>query len=207
MSWTGAINAQVCAMKSHRNFSQLTYLIPLIGILTHVLVRFIVFGCILDCFVTAWNSVQTSWTGAINAKVCATNSHRIFLQRIDPINPIGPKTLVLVHFRSVSVHLAMFHYYMDLGAKWVELVQLMDKFVPLSRIGVFATNAPDPPHMTPNSSIDLFRTVWVHFGFVSFLHETRCKTGWTSAINEEVCATKSHNSFSQWTHPIHPIGR
>ena len=49
----GAINAQVCAMKSLRNFSQLTHPIPLIGILTHVLVRFVVFGCILDCFVTA----------------------------------------------------------------------------------------------------------------------------------------------------------
>ena len=30
------INAQVCAMKSHRNFSQLTHPIPLIGIITHV---------------------------------------------------------------------------------------------------------------------------------------------------------------------------
>ena len=40
-------------------------------------------------------------------------------------------------FCSVSVHLAMFRYYTELGAKWVELVQLMDKFVPLSRIGIF----------------------------------------------------------------------
>jgi len=40
-------------------------------------------------------------------------------------------------FRSVSVHLTMFNYYTKLGAKWVELVQLMDKFVPLSRIGIF----------------------------------------------------------------------
>ena len=31
----------------------------------------------------------------------------------------------------------MFDYYTDLRAKWVELVQLMDKFVPLSRIGFF----------------------------------------------------------------------
>jgi hypothetical protein len=31
----------------------------------------------------------------------------------------------------------MFNYYTKLGAKWVELVQLMDKFVPLSRIGIF----------------------------------------------------------------------
>ena len=40
-------------------------------------------------------------------------------------------------FRSVSVHLAIFRYYTELGAKWVELMQLMDKFVPLSRIGIF----------------------------------------------------------------------
>ena len=31
----------------------------------------------------------------------------------------------------------MFRYYMKLDAKRVELVQLMDKFVPLSRIGIF----------------------------------------------------------------------
>jgi len=31
----------------------------------------------------------------------------------------------------------MFRYYPELGAKWVELVRLMKKFVPLSRIGIF----------------------------------------------------------------------
>ena len=31
----------------------------------------------------------------------------------------------------------MFNYYTKLGAKWVDLVQLMDKFVPLGRIGIF----------------------------------------------------------------------
>ena len=35
------------------------------------------------------------------------------------------------------MHLEMFRYYTELGAQWVELVQLMDKFVPLSRIGIF----------------------------------------------------------------------
>ena len=40
-------------------------------------------------------------------------------------------------FRSVSVHLAIFNYYTKLVAKWDELVQLMDEFVPLSRIGIF----------------------------------------------------------------------
>ena len=46
----------------------------------------------------------------------------------------------------------MFNYYTKLGAKWVELVQLMDKFVTLSRIGSFRnertrTTPLDPKHM------------------------------------------------------------
>ena len=31
----------------------------------------------------------------------------------------------------------MFRYYTELGAKWVELVQLMKKFVPQNRIRIF----------------------------------------------------------------------
>jgi len=63
------------------------------------------------CFVTAQKSVQNGLNWTLNS------CFRVF--------------------RSVSVHLAMFNYYTKLGAKWVELVQLMDKFVPLSRIGTF----------------------------------------------------------------------
>ena len=44
----------------------------------------------------------------------------------DPPDP--PQTHVLVRFHSVWVHLSMFRYYIKLGAKRVELVQLMHKF-------------------------------------------------------------------------------
>ena len=44
--------------------------------------------------------------------------------------PLHPKLMFWCDFRSVWVHLLMFRYYMKLGAKWVELVQLMHKFVP-----------------------------------------------------------------------------
>ena len=40
----------------------------------------------------------------------------------------------------------------------------MQKFVPRSRIGIFATNAPDPPHWTLNSRFGAFCTIWVHSG-------------------------------------------
>jgi len=48
-----------------------------------------------------------------------------------------------------------------LGAKRAELVQ---KFVPRSRVGIFATNAPDPPHWTLNSRFGAFCTIWVQSG-------------------------------------------
>ena len=50
--------------------------------------------------------------------------------------PLDPK-LMFVCVSYVWVHLAMFHYYTKLIAKQVELVQLMHKFVPWSRFGIF----------------------------------------------------------------------
>src|SRR6185312_15632160 len=41
------------------------------------------------------------------------------------------------------------------------------------------------------------------FGTFWLPYETRCKTGRTSA---KVRAVRSHQNFSQRTHPIHPIG-
>ena len=38
---------------------------------------------------------------------------------------------------SVWVYLALFRYYTKLGAKWVELVQLMQMFLPRGHIRIF----------------------------------------------------------------------
>ena len=63
----------------------------------------------------------------------------------------------------------MFHYYTTLGAKRVEMVQLMHKFVCHEVVlEFFAMNAPDPPHWTLNSCITAFRSVWVHFGLFRY---------------------------------------
>jgi hypothetical protein len=43
-----------------------------------------------------------------------------------------------------------------LGTKWAELVKLMHKLGPRSRVGFFATNAPDPPYLNPNSCFGHF---------------------------------------------------
>jgi hypothetical protein len=55
---------------------------------------------------------------------------------------------------------------MKFGAKWAEPVYLMQNFVPRSGVGIFKSNAPDPPHCTLNSCFGAFRSLWVHL--VSF---------------------------------------
>ena len=71
----------------------------------------------------------------------------------------------------------MFRYYMKLGAERVELVQLMDKFVPLSRIGIFRNERTRSTPLDPELKYWFVSYCLVHFGFVSLLHETRYKMG------------------------------
>ena len=76
-----------------------------------------------------------------------------------------------------------------LGAKQAELVQ---KFVPRSRVGIFRNERIRSSPLVPKPwcvsyYLGAFRTVWLPY-------ETRCKMGRTSA---KVRATKSHQNFSQ----------
>jgi len=87
-----------------------------------------------------------------------------------------------------------------LGAKRAELVQ---KFVPRSRVGIFGNERTRFFPLDPKSMIwcvsyylGAFRTVWLPY-------ETRCKKGRTS---KKVRATKSRRNFSQRSHLIHAIG-
>ena len=57
-------------------------------------------------------------------------------------------------------------------SKRAELVQ---KFVPRSRGGFFATNAPDPFQWTRNRCFGTFRTIWVHLGLFGCLTELDAK--------------------------------
>jgi hypothetical protein len=63
----------------------------------------------------------------------------------------------------------------------------------------FATDTPDPLYWTQNSCFGAFRTV-------SLLHESRCKTGRTGAINAQVRYTKLCWKFLQQTQQILSIG-
>ena len=97
------------------------------------------------------------------------------------------------------MHSGLFGCLMKLSAKQAELVQ---KFVPRSRVGIFRNER------TRSSPLDPKLTFWfvsyylVASGTVWLPYGTRCKTGRTSA---KVHATKSHRNFSQRIHSIHPI--
>src|SRR6185436_11924242 len=104
------------------------------------------------------------------------------------------------------VHLEPFCYCTKLAAKRTKLVQLMQKFVPRCLVRIFTMNAPDPNHRTLNSCFVVYLSVRVHFGTVSLLHETWCKTRQTGAINAKVCAMMSCLNFSEQMLQIHTIG-
>jgi hypothetical protein len=135
---------------------------------------------------------KTCWTGSINAQVCATKSHRNFSQRTLPIYPIGPQAHVLGRNGLVC-------YCTNFGAKHAKILELTLKFVQRSRVGIFRNKRTRSTLLDSNSYFVVFRTV-------SLLLQLRCKTGRTGAISALVRATKSRRNFSQWTHPMHPIG-
>ena len=114
--------------------------------------------------------------------------------------PCDPK-LTFWCIRTIWVHSGLFGCLTKLGAK--NRPNLCKSSCHEVASEFFATNTPDPPHWTLNLRFGAFATIWVHSGPFGCLYETRCKTGRTSA---KVRATKLRRSFSQRTHPIHPVG-
>jgi hypothetical protein len=109
-------------------------------------------------------------------------------------------------FCTVWLHLWPFRYGTIVYAKWAEILQLVQKYVPRSRVGIFRNDCSQATAIDPNL---MFWCVSYHlaaFGTVSLLHETRCKMGRTVAINAKVRVTKSRLKFSQRAHPVHTIG-
>ena len=68
----------------------------------------------------------------------------------------------------------MFRYYMKLGAEHVELVQLMDKFVPLSRNGIFRNERTRSTPLDPKLK---YGFVFVLFGCILDLFRYCTKLG------------------------------
>ena len=158
MGWTGAISAKVRATKSHQNFSQGMHPI-------HPVSPKLMFGCILDSFVTARSSIKNelvqlmqkllhevtarSYCTKFNAKVRSNEVTSEFFATNAPDPPHWTLNACFVASHSIWVHLAMFRYYTKLGAKRVELVQLMQKFVPWSHMRIFCNECTQSTPLDP----------------------------------------------------------
>ena len=162
----------------------------------------LMFWCVLyylDAFVAAWlpykTRCKTGWSGA---KVRAMKSCRNFSQRTHLIHPIGPLPHVSVHFVLFScIWDSLLHYNTQF-----KMGQTCAKVrATKSRRNFFATNTPDPPHWTLNWCFGAFQTIWVHsqpFGCLAKLGTKRAEL-----VPKFV---PQRWTFSQRTHPIHPIG-
>src|SRR6185437_12980869 len=84
--------------------------------------------------------LSKSWFHEVASEFFAMNG-------IDP--PHWTLNSCFVASRSVWVHLARIQHYTKLVAKWVELVQLMHKFVPRSHFGFFCNECTGPTPLNP----------------------------------------------------------
>ena len=91
-----------------------------------------------------------------------------------------------------------------LDAKWAELVQLMQKFMPRSCVGICCNKCTRSTPLDPKLKFWCVSYYLGAFGTILLPYETRCKT---DRIGAKVRASKFYHNFSQQTHPIHPIGQ
>ena len=95
---------------------------------------------------------------------------------------------------------------MKLSAKQCELVQLMQKYVPRSHVGIFLNNTPNPLHWTLNSCFGEFHSVWMHLRSFRNCMKLGAKRGELVQLLQKFVPQSHVGIFSQQTQPIHPIG-
>ena len=126
--------------------------------------------------------------GAKRAEKCKSSCHEV-VSEFFATNPLDPLHWTLNScfgaFRTIWVHLRPFGCPTKLGAKRFELVQ---KFVPRRRVGVFRDERTRPTPLDPKQMLWCVLYHLHAFGTVRLPYETRCKTGRTSA---KVRSTKS----------------
>ena len=119
----------------------------------------VVFGCIWDRSVALRYSVENG-TNCCNK--CKSSSHKVALEFFCNKSPYPLH--ILGHFIVFGCTWDHFVTAWISVQKWVEVVQLIQKFVPRTCVWFFATNPPDPPYWTLNSCFGVFHSVWVHLG-------------------------------------------
>src|SRR6185437_2710566 len=160
---TGRTSSKVRETKSHRIFSQRMHPIHPIGPKTDVLVRFILFGCIRDRLVALRNSEQNG------PNKCKSSCHEVvseFFATNAPDPPHWTLNRGFCAFHTICVHSGPFGCLTKLGAKRAELVQ---NFVPRSRVGIFRNERTRSNHCTLNWCFGAFRIICVHSGLFGCL--------------------------------------
>ena len=147
LNWCNLL--QVCAIKSNRNFSQRTHMINPIGFYPHVLVHFIVFGCIWDRFRNYMKldakqgelvQLMRKFLPRCHVRIFSTNA---------PNPPHWTLNSCFGELHSVWMHLGSFRNCRKLDAKQCELVQLMHKLVPRSHVEIFCNERTQSTPLDP----------------------------------------------------------
>jgi len=107
-------------------------------------------------------------------------SCRNFSQQTTRSTPLEPNLM----FLCISYYLGAFGTVCCVTTLSSKRAKLVQKFVPRSRVGIFHSNAPDPPHWTLNSCFGVFRTIWVHL--VPFGYLTKLGVKWAKVVQKFV---------------------
>ena len=151
MGWTGAINVQFCAMKSHQKIFTTNTSDPpqcTVNWRFHAFRTIWVHSGPFDCL-TKPDAKQAE----LVQKFMPRSLVWIFRNERTRSNPLDPKLM----FWGISYYLCAFGAFgclTKLGAKWTELVQ---KFVPRSRVGIFHNER------TQSTPLDPKLTFWLRF--------------------------------------------
>ena len=122
----------------------------------------------------------------------------IFCNECTQSTPLDPNKCFGA-IRSIWVHLGSFRKCMKVGAKHIELVQLIQKFVPRSHIVIFHNERSWSTPLDPKLIFWCILLCLGVFGTVSMPYKTRFKMGRTGGINAKVCGMKSGQNISQRT--------
>jgi hypothetical protein len=170
------------------------------------------FWCILYSLGAFWTillpyetNFKTGRTGAINAKVRAVKFCWNLSQQTHLSTPLDPKHM----FSCISYSLGAFGTILlphETNFKMGRTGQLMQKFVPRSRVVIFHNERTRSTPLDPKLKFWCVSYSLGALGIILFPYETRFKTGRTGAINAKLRATKVCRNFSQRMHPIHSIG-
>src|SRR6185436_9819881 len=130
---------------------------------------FVLFGCIRDCLITLRNSMQNG------PNKCKSSCHEVaseFFATNAPDPPHWTLNCRFGAFCTIWVHSGPFGCLTKLGAKRAELVQ---KFVPRSRVGIFGNERTRSSPLDPKLTFCCVSYYLGAFGTVCLPYETRCK--------------------------------